>query len=125
MIEDQFKGLTRAREAGIDAGVGGYRKAENLRQRLDSLQVEDAAREFEQLFASMLIKEMRATLNEGLFGKGAGSDTYGAWFDQHVGRSLADSGAFDLAGMLRAGLPQGEVIPAADLKPTSTSEDEA
>ena len=66
----------------------------------------DVAREFEALFASMLVKEMRQTLPKGLFGDGPGADTYSGWFDQHVGRQLAETGALDLAGILRAGLPQ-------------------
>ncbi|QDU70080.1 rod-binding protein [Engelhardtia mirabilis] len=116
MIDNNFDGLTRAREAGIDAGIGGLRKADQLKARMQNAGVDKVAREFERLFASMLVKEMRATLQDGMFGKGAGSDTYGAWFDEHIGASLADTGALDMAGILRAGLPQGEVISAETLE---------
>ncbi|MEO0651331.1 MAG: rod-binding protein [Planctomycetota bacterium] len=98
-------GLTQFEEARTRAQALGSESREALRTRLDAGGVEDVAREFESLFASMLVKEMRQTLPQGLFGDGPGADTYSGWFDQHVGRQLAESGVFDLAGVLRAGLP--------------------
>ena len=123
MIDNNFEGLTRSREAGIDAGIGGLRKADQLKARVQEAGVESVAREFERLFASMLVKEMRSTLQDGLFGKGAGTDTYGSWFDEHVGASLADTGALDMAGILRAGLPKGEVISAEALEAERSGEE--
>lgn len=52
--------------------------------------VSGAARQFERLFATLLVKEMRSTLPEGFFGKGAGSDVFDGWLDEHLGASLAD-----------------------------------
>lgn len=116
MGDVRFEGLTRSREAAIDAGVGGYRKADQLSERLQNEEgLNEAARDFEKLFASMLVKEMRKTLSEGLFGEGAGTDTYGAWFDEHVGGEIAGTGALDMAGLLRAGLPKGEVISGSEI----------
>jgi Rod binding domain-containing protein len=57
------------------------------------------AREFESIFVSMLLKQMRGTLTEGMFA-GDASDIYGGIFDEHMGRALADSGFLDLAGHL-------------------------
>lgn len=74
--------------------------------------VEEAGRKFEALFLSMLTKEMRKTLGEGLFGSGPGADTYEGWFDQHMGDSLAGAQALDLAGILRAGLPREGTLRA-------------
>ncbi|MHC4892338.1 MAG: rod-binding protein [Planctomycetota bacterium] len=103
-----FGGLTRYDEARTRADGMNLEGQDALRARLENGDVDTVAREFESLFASMLIKEMRKTLDDGLFGKGPGADTYSGWFDQHVGASLADTGALDLAGMLRTGLPKGE-----------------
>ena len=63
-----------------------------------------AAREFEALFASMMITEMRKSMPEGFFGSAAGSDVYGQWFDKHMGEAIAADEALGLAGMLRAQL---------------------
>lgn len=49
-----------------------------------------AAQEFERLFATLLVKEMRATLPEGFFGEGAGSDVFDGWLDEHLGSALAE-----------------------------------
>lgn len=50
---------------------------------------EQVASQFEGLFVSMLLKELRQTLQEGLF-QGEQSDSYGALFDQYLGEHLAD-----------------------------------
>ena len=50
---------------------------------------EEAAKEFESLFASMLIKEMRNTLSEGLFGSES-SDVLGGLFDLHMGQAMTE-----------------------------------
>jgi Rod binding domain-containing protein len=107
-----FGQLTRFEEARTRAqALTGESRAE-LRERLEASDLEQVALEFESLFASMLVKEMRKTLSEGLFGEGPGADTYAGWFDEHVGRELAETGALDLVGILRAGLPQGDVEAA-------------
>ena len=59
------------------------------------------AGDFESLFASNLLKEMRKTLDpETMFG-GDGGDVYGGMFDQFVGQQMSRSGGFGLAKMLR------------------------
>ena len=37
------------------------------------------AKKFEELIATMLIKELRKGLSEGFFGDGPGSDTFNGW----------------------------------------------
>lgn len=64
----------------------------------------EAAERFESLLATMLVKEMRKTMDNGLFGEGAGSDIYSGWFDNHVGAALAQDGGFDLEGIIRVGI---------------------
>lgn len=71
--------------------------------------VGDAAHEFERLFATMLVKEMRTTLPEGFFGGGTGSDVFDGWFDEHLGSSLAEGRGLGLRVALERdlGLKQG------------------
>lgn len=60
-----------------------------------------AAKRFQSMLASMLVKEMRTTLPEGFFGSGTGNDVYGGWLDEHVGESLARRDALHIEGMLK------------------------
>jgi len=59
------------------------------------------AKQFESLFVSMLIKEMRQSsgFGEGLF-PGDASDTYGGMFDMFMGQHLAENGGIGLAEMV-------------------------
>lgn len=57
----------------------------------------DAARGFESVFLSLLLKEMRQTLEPGaLFGK-EGGDIYGGLFDQFMSQHLAQGKGMGLA----------------------------
>jgi len=71
------------------------------------------AKELEALFATMLVKEMRKGMAGEFFGEGSTGDIYGGWFDEHVGRSLSDSGAFDLAGIIKVGVEGKDAARAA------------
>ena len=75
----------------------------------------DAAAKFQALLATMLVKEMRSSLNDGFFGEGAQGDVYGGLLDQHVGQSLADRDALHLEGVLRESLERkakaGQELP--------------
>lgn len=62
--------------------------------------IEATGKQFESLFLSMLLKEMRQTLGpEGLFAGDTG-DIHGGLFDMFMGQSLADSGGIGLADVL-------------------------
>ena len=55
--------------------------------------VNSTASEFEATFLSMMLKEMRNTLDQGeggLFG-GEGSDSYGGMFDMFMGQHMAEA----------------------------------
>lgn len=69
--------------------------------RLKAQQADDVATHFEGVFMSMMLKEMRATLSDGLFGKEA-SDTFGALFDMHMGQHLAEQGGIGIREMVAA-----------------------
>jgi Rod binding domain-containing protein len=60
-----------------------------------------AARRFQEMLGTMLVKEMRRTLPEGFFGGGASGDVYGGWLDEHVGASLASRDSLHLESVLR------------------------
>ena len=58
------------------------------------------ARQVEGLFASLLLKEMRGSSEEGgLFG-GDSSDVLGGMFDQYMGQAIADAGGLGLRDYL-------------------------
>ncbi len=78
-------------------------------QRLAGQGDRRAADKFESLLATQLIKEMRRGLDDGFFGSGAGADVFEGWLDEHLGDSLARSGALDLASAIRVSLGQKQV----------------
>ncbi len=95
----------------MQAGTGAddVAKAQNaLRGSQDGTQdPEEVGRKFEELFSTMLVREMRKSakspLSEGgVFGKGAGSDVYEGWFDENVGAALASQDSLGLVGMVKA-----------------------
>ncbi len=78
----------------------------------------EAAESFQSVLATMLIKEMRRSLPEGMFGKGPGAETYEGWFDEQVGQSMAKCNALGMDDMLR------EQIERARLQVQEASEAE-
>jgi len=90
--------------ATLDAG-GLERGLARLSAMGDNANPAEAAKMFEALLATMLVKEARRSLGEGgFFGKGPGADVFSGWLDQHVGQALADGWDLDLAGMVRTSL---------------------
>ncbi len=87
-------------------------KLENAQRLGETAEATKAAKEFEKLMATMLVKEMRSSLKNGFFPSGPGNDTYNAWFDEKVGDSLSSSNALGLAGQLKAALgkPSSEPV---------------
>lgn len=77
-----------------------------------------AAKMFEDLLATTLVREMRRGLENGFFGEGPGSDVYEGWLDEHVGRSLSRSGMLDLAQAVRVSLGEREAA-TKEVKETS------
>ena len=92
-------------------------RAESMGRRED---VDTAAREFERLLSTMLVKQMRSTLKDGFFPSGPGNDAYNGWFDEAIGNSLADSGTMGLLGQLKAQL--GGVSDALNAEATVVQE---
>lgn len=96
------------------AQTAGLERLGAARRELRRGDVGHAAQEFERLFATLLVKEMRSTLPEGFFGGGAGSDVFDGWFDEHLGTSLAEGRGLGLRialerdlGVKQAALDEG------------------
>jgi Rod binding domain-containing protein len=74
--------------------------ASQLRQG-DGHSVDAVATSFESMFLSMMMKEMRQTLDEGgFFGEDKG-DVYGGLFDLYLGQHLAQAGGIGIANLIR------------------------
>jgi Rod binding domain-containing protein len=62
------------------------------------------AQDFESVFASMLLKEMRQGLEPGsMFGKDSG-DVFGGLFDRFMGEELTKGNGLGMAPMIREGI---------------------
>lgn len=91
------------------AGLGDTVSDPATKPSLEGRGIEEVAHQFESMFVSLLLKEMRQTLSEGLFG-GDNSDSYGALFDMYMGQHLAEGGALGIGQMVAS-----EYLNAADL----------
>lgn len=91
-------------QSSMTAASGDLQDAQSAARHARDGDVEVAAKEFEALFATMLVKEMRRGLGDGFFGKGPGADVFEGWLDEHLGKSLAETGVMDLSNYLRVQL---------------------
>ncbi len=85
-------------------------KAERALEGVKDGRNEETVQEFQKLLSTMLVKEMRRALPEGLFGEGQGADVYEGWFDEHLGASLAERDALGFAAIVRADLIRKESV---------------
>ena len=60
----------------------------------------EAAEKFEEMFATMLVKELRRGLNEGFFGEGPGAGVFEGWLDRIVGEALVRGKGLGVADMV-------------------------
>jgi flagellar protein FlgJ len=65
-----------------------------------SEKIEDAAKQVEGLFVSMLLKTMRETMASEMFG-GDGADVLGGMFDQSMGDHIVSAGGLGLVEQLQ------------------------
>jgi Rod binding domain-containing protein len=71
------------------------------RAKIPNQDPQKVAQDFESLFTSMMLKEMRKTLEPGtLFGEDS-NDVYGGMFDQFLGQHMANSNGIGLANMVQ------------------------
>lgn len=62
---------------------------------------EAAANGFESMFASLVLKEMRQTLDSGTMFAGDSGDVYGGLFDMYMGQHIAATGGLGIAAAVR------------------------
>ncbi|HVJ67717.1 MAG TPA: rod-binding protein [Caulifigura sp.] len=62
--------------------------------------LEEAAKQMEGLFVSMLLKTMRETMAGEMFA-GDGADIWGGMFDQSMGEQIASAGGLGLVDQLQ------------------------
>lgn len=96
-----------------DAALGAARAAA-LGGALSERSPREAAQRFEELFGSILVKEMRGALEGGFFGSGAGSDVFEGWLDEHLGRALAADGSLGLREAVARNLVQRQAAEGAE-----------
>lgn len=122
----QTPSLNNAANIGSDAAISQLQARADRVAGADTSGAEEAeaaGRELEALFATLLVKEMRRALpNEGFFGEGTGADTFNGWMDDFMGQQLADAGALELAGMVKAALL--DEAPPSDQTPAPEGSDE-
>ena len=102
-----------AAQAGSLARAGDLQRAVDAGAQARNGKTDQAAKQFEELLATMLVRELRRGLPDGFFGAGAGSDVFEGWLDEHLGRSLARDGVFDLAQEVRVSLGASADVRAA------------
>ncbi len=86
---------------------------------------EQAAAEFESVFVSLLMKEMRSTLSEGFFGSES-SDVLGGMFDQYMGQHIASGSQFGIKELVQQHhLRQAQVTEATAQQTASTETQES
>jgi len=108
------------RETSMDAvtSSAAYSNPSLLQQRMQGASGdarEQIASDFEAIFVSQLLKEMRNTLDEGLFA-GEGSDTYGGLFDFYMSQHLTQGGGSGIGQAILGYMNQSDstkVIPQA------------
>ena len=61
--------------------------------------VQEHAKEFESVFLSLLVKEMRKTVGEGGLLNSESTDSLGGLFDLYIGQSLAESEPLGIASI--------------------------
>jgi Rod binding domain-containing protein len=131
-MRDGLSGLGGAGSAlGADAAfASGAAQADKVRDLANSAgdtrspeRVAEAARKFEALLATMLVKEMRAGLEEGFFGSGPGADTFSSMLDENLGNELAKRPLFGMTELLE-GMARARVEADANAAAIGAATDE-
>lgn len=95
----QPQALSSARSARIE-GCGGDADKTGLNDRQDK-QLKDACRDFEALFLSIVLKQMRKTVPKSdLFGSDPAEETFQEMMDDELGKSAARTSSVGIADML-------------------------
>jgi len=110
--------LPSIQDGAIDRFQSRTHAARNPEPGGGSDEMRAAAREFEAIFVSYLLKVMRETLDEsGLAGGGLGSGIYRDLFDQEIARSLATRNVLGISDLLVRRLADREHAPQGGRTP--------
>jgi Rod binding domain-containing protein len=96
---------------------------EAARRAADRGDAEETSRQFEKLFAVLLVRELRRCMPDGPFGSGPGADVYEGWFDEHLGGALAERDALGLAGMIKTSIQRAQAARDAAAGADGAQED--
>ncbi|MBX3444706.1 MAG: rod-binding protein [Planctomyces sp.] len=69
--------------------------------------IQNAVKQFEAVFASLLIKTMRETMTSGEMFGGDTADVWGALFDQHMGEAMTQGDGLGLMKQYSAAIAAG------------------
>ena len=100
--------LATAGHGGLEQARFAERQLDDARRASERGDAGETARQFEKLFAVLLVRELRRCMPEGPFGKGPGADVYEGWFDEHLGGALAERDALGIAGMIKTSLERAQ-----------------
>ena len=97
--------------------------AQQLDSQSNQNRIEAVGVEFESVFLSMMIKEMRNSLDGGGFFGEESSDTYGGMFDLFIGKHLAESKPLGISDLLLEQYNKSKLPSAAtdESSPSPTS----
>ncbi len=88
---------------------------------------QDVGEQFESLFVSMMLKEMRQSMSEDGMFAGDNSDVYGGLFDMFLGQHIASQGAFGISDLVKQNItPPSEpaaTMPVEVAAPTEATAD--
>jgi Rod binding domain-containing protein len=96
--------LATAGQSGLEQARFAERQLDGARRAAERGDPDETARQFEKLFAVLLVRELRRCMPEGPFGKGPGADVYEGWFDEHLGSALAERDSIGIAGMIKTSI---------------------
>ncbi|MFQ5675737.1 MAG: transglycosylase SLT domain-containing protein [bacterium] len=63
-------------------------------------QLKRAAQDFEAIFISQILQNMRRSMKSGLFGDGVSSDIYNSMFDENIAKAIASKDGFGLSDII-------------------------
>lgn len=86
----------------VDHAQGSQKGKESSLQKLG--QLKKAAQNFEAIFISKILQNMRRGMKSGLFGDGVSSDIYNSMFDESIAKAIASKGGFGLSDIITKSL---------------------
>ncbi len=98
-------------------------KTRRQAESADREKLREAARNFETLFATMLLSNMRKSMApQGLFGNGMGGDIFQSMMEEKLGEVIARRGQLGIARMIERQLLRGEEARENESTPAGLEE---